>query len=930
MSLPFFSLRALVLSCGLCFGPFYVMGQFDISVVYPSGPWHCWDTPYQDFALIVQDPTYPIVIDWNNGTEVYTANNATEYENSRYFEGTGLENDPIYVNVEVTNGNGQVKSRIGTSSPIRVWDVQDFIHYPYSPGDTVRGYAHLDDTWTMEIGSLWSGPVLWLDRSCSPFQENPPGGCTGTWEGLLEPGAIVVLEGENGCAPPSFSNQPKLTIAPPTVLPSWMVLGVEGSCANGPTGSITVTTVDPVSGLPLGWQSYVGVRRASNGSVVNGASVMIPAGGGTATTGPLDAGSYYIYLECGPYVRTDSVLVEVPSLGGTCGTLAGTVYVDTDQNCALNSGEARVRQAVISVEPGPHYTTTSHNGTYRIRTLPTGAYTAEMSHSQVEAQCAPGPLAFSITGSATPVSVNFPSQTTVPMDVEVFLGSGPARPGFEHRMNIAVRNNTPLNTGQLTVSLTFDAGVLEFIGASPAPNSVTGNTATWTLPALNSWGGLSIPIRFQLPPDVDLLGTVLVSSATVATANTDGDLSNNSVTRQSTITGAYDPNDKLALTSSGSDTWWIPGEDEWVDYTIRFQNTGTDTAFNVLISDTLPSALDPASVLVGASSHRYSWSVSGPGILNFGFPGILLPDSNVNEPASHGYVSFRVKMREGRMTEFGEEVSNSANIYFDHNPPVITEPCILTVPVPEEQVRLDATLYLSGAYDAASGLMRDDLRDQGLLPTTEPYTALGYIFQGGGGELVSSAVLSTTGPAAIVDWVVVELRSVTEPALVSYSRAALLRRDGRVVDLDGISPVVIAAPTSSYFLGLRHRNHLTVVLGLDLIFNPDVMTVDFSDPFTPIHGTDAQRNLNGTMVFWPGDGSGDGEVRYTGADNDRDQLLIGIGGSTPTNVVSNVYSTFDVNLDGNLNYTGPNNDRDIMLQTIGGVVPTVVRIEQVP
>jgi uncharacterized repeat protein (TIGR01451 family) len=192
----------------------------------------------------------------------------------------------------------------------------------------------------------------------------------------------------------------------------------------------------------------------------------------------------------------------------------------------------------------------------------------------------------------------------------------------------------------------------------------------------NAFQGRTVVLRFQVPPDVGLLGTDLLSTATVSTSNTEADLSNNTYLLQRTITGAYDPNDKLAYTSSGNTDLWQINEDEWIDYTIRFQNTGTDTAFNVVITDTLPANLDPGSIVMGASSHTFSWELRDAGTLKFYFPNILLPDSNINEPRSHGFVGFRIRPRLPLLP--GDDITNIANIFFDFNPPVITEPSVLT------------------------------------------------------------------------------------------------------------------------------------------------------------------------------------------------------------------------------------------------------------
>ncbi|MBL7796792.1 MAG: DUF11 domain-containing protein, partial [Saprospiraceae bacterium] len=133
--------------------------------------------------------------------------------------------------------------------------------------------------------------------------------------------------------------------------------------------------------------------------------------------------------------------------------------------------------------------------------------------------------------------------------------------------------------------------------------------------------------------------------------------------------GSYDPNDKQGLPAGyGSGHYIRPGTE--LEYLIRFQNTGTDTAFTVVIRDTLDAWFDPTTVRPGASSHNYRFEMAGPGILIFDFQNILLPDSNVNEPASHGFVQFRVSPRADVPLE--TDVHNRAAIYFDFNDPIIT------------------------------------------------------------------------------------------------------------------------------------------------------------------------------------------------------------------------------------------------------------------
>ena len=135
------------------------------------------------------------------------------------------------------------------------------------------------------------------------------------------------------------------------------------------------------------------------------------------------------------------------------------------------------------------------------------------------------------------------------------------------------------------------------------------------------------------------------------------------------VTSSYDPNDKTASPVGYGPEHFVE-KDQGFDYTIRFQNTGNDTAFKVVIRDTLSSHLDILSVRPGLSSHPYEFDVYGDRILQFTFNNILLPDSTTNEPESNGFVRFYVDQVTDNPN--GTLIENNAGIYFDFNPPIIT------------------------------------------------------------------------------------------------------------------------------------------------------------------------------------------------------------------------------------------------------------------
>lgn len=232
-------------------------------------------------------------------------------------------------------------------------------------------------------------------------------------------------------------------------------------------------------------------------------------------------------------------------------------------------------------------------------------------------------------------------------------------------------------------------------------------------------------------------------------------------------------------------------------------------------------------------------------------------------------------------------------------------------------------MMLGGPYDSVTGLMSDGLRANALVPLAQPYTALGYTQVGAIGGTTTEARLAVGGPQAVVDWVFVEL--LAPDGNVVSTRTALLRRNGTVTMPHGSATIVFHVPAGNYHVRVRHRNHLAAITAAPIALGTNPL-LDLTT--APTYGTEAQQNLGGVAMLWAGDVNGDGEVRYVGQNNDRDPILVAIGGSTPTNTVSAWYTGTDVNMDGVVKYVGDYNDRDIILQVIGGSVPTAVRAAQ--
>ncbi|HRQ84053.1 MAG TPA: ASPIC/UnbV domain-containing protein, partial [Flavobacteriales bacterium] len=241
-----------------------------------------------------------------------------------------------------------------------------------------------------------------------------------------------------------------------------------------------------------------------------------------------------------------------------------------------------------------------------------------------------------------------------------------------------------------------------------------------------------------------------------------------------------------------------------------------------------------------------------------------------------------------------------------------------------------AKVLLDGPFVSGTGMMKDDLRVQGLIPATEPYTAMGFAAIGDGlGRELTAAVLAVTGNNAIVDWVWLELRSASNLSNVVAARAVLLQRDGDVVELDGKSPVNMHVPPGNYHLAIRHRNHLGVLTAAASSLSGNATVIDLSSSATATWGTNARKSAGTARTLWSGDTNRDGTVKYTGVGNDRDKVLSTIGGAGITGTLSG-YHLGDANMNGVVSYTGQSNDRDLILVNIGGVSPTAVLMEQLP
>ncbi len=186
---------------------------------------------------------------------------------------------------------------------------------------------------------------------------------------------------------------------------------------------------------------------------------------------------------------------------------------------------------------------------------------------------------------------------------------------------------------------------------------------------------------------------------------------------------------------------------------------------------------------------------------------------------------------------------------------------VQVIEVPKIQFALAA--FLEGPFDGLSGLMHDSLRKKGVIPLTEPFTAMNFNFVGGGGERIDPQILQQSGPDAIVDWIFVDLRDPNDSMLTVASRACLLQRDGDIVDLDGVSPPTFRWLNEGfYYVVIDHRNHLSVMTAMPVYLDKaGNIFVDFRDVATPVFGFNPVKRVGNEAFLFSGDANGDDQVQ---------------------------------------------------------------------
>ena len=365
------------------------------------------------------------------------------------------------------------------------------------------------------------------------------------------------------------------------------------------------------------------------------------------------------------------------SLACPCDLISGTVFNDYNNNCTIDTGE-ELNDIPVSLTDSTNLlllTSTNASGNYSFYVPVGGNYDVSINsgisnHHHFVPSC---PSSGTISSASSPTSGNnFGVICRLGTDLSGTITGWNFRPGRVSSVCVNVENNR-CYTQQGQIELIFDSNCVPLPDSIGIGYTVSGQTVT--LPINNSALSWMFCIQVQVSTSVNIGDSVCIEMNLLPLAG-DSNIADNIERFCFPVINSYDPNDKYVSPAGVG-----PGANIFPDtrltYTIRFQNTGNASALDIYILDLLDPNLDPTTLDIVASSHTMTWSLDPFNLLRFNFDNINLPDSNANEPASHGYVTYKINPKAN--APHLSQIFNRAWIYFDLNSPIVTNTTLNTI-----------------------------------------------------------------------------------------------------------------------------------------------------------------------------------------------------------------------------------------------------------
>lgn len=342
-------------------------------------------------------------------------------------------------------------------------------------------------------------------------------------------------------------------------------------------------------------------------------------------------------------------------------------YIDENKNLILDEVDVLLFQNVLDIVPPPTAVEILPDSTHRFY-LNKGVTTITPSKDNCFSTLNGQSEIIQIIDSIENYSYDFGLiRESESVDFESFISSQPTRCGFDVDFNLSTLNSGCSNQSNIEIRL-VKSPLAALLESSPSFTKSVGDTLLWEFENIEVGRVKNIRLKFKIA-GTEHMGDFI--EMPVFTILKDGD-ERSEIHRslfRSEIRCAYDPNDKLVQPYRDDRNYTLQSED--LMYTIRFQNTGNDTAFTVELRDKLDPNLDPTSIRFLGASHdfktRYNVIDNEYSVI---FNNILLPDSTTDLRGSQGYVNFIIDQKD--TLDYKVEIYNQADIYFDYNPPIRT------------------------------------------------------------------------------------------------------------------------------------------------------------------------------------------------------------------------------------------------------------------
>ncbi len=343
--------------------------------------------------------------------------------------------------------------------------------------------------------------------------------------------------------------------------------------------------------------------------------------------------------------------------------IEGTVFFDKNQNGIQDSLDPPQSNVTVQALVGKTFVQSGSDGHFTLFTNTPGTDTITGLKPFPNAIITSLPV--EVNGSMDSLSIGTYYDTAIDASIDI-APLKLARPGFEFQVLIIVKNEGYVPT-DMHIVLMPDS-LVEFISSDISQMMMNDDSIEWQMDQVKGLLTNYITCTFYLPPDV-VPGTPLTFRALVRTTGQDAYPNNNISTLNITAMGAIDPNAKLVYPFDPIDIQSVR-DTTMLTYTILFQNKGNYRADNIRLIDTLSSFFDIQTFKMISASDECHWQIRKGNVLEVWFKNINLPAETVDEPDSHGFFKYQISPRVD--LELKDEIKNSAQIYFDFNPPVVT------------------------------------------------------------------------------------------------------------------------------------------------------------------------------------------------------------------------------------------------------------------